>query len=585
MPLLLTWLGTVLYVDRASGAVVHGDAWPIPLATTDLAFDVPLVPAGPTAVPGLPGVLLEPAGRAGVVHVRNDTHDLFPHPVDTGTFFHPRGAVRPRFLLVSEQNLENLRFILAHAWAFEGEPAPAAGDEMLVRLSVHFTLNVDGLPVDLAATMPRILPLGHALPGDPNGFSRSRFEITTGDRVRTLERLPHGAPRDILLRHRDSVRAPPVVTNLEDFRSIADCQLHLVSPSEWVKLPITVCAADFDWMHEKPWSGIEPTVGRASFPMAVMRESDKFVSCGRGIEGTIFDHTGISNETGYLHGLAAHPLQGLVAEAGLRRRGNQVCLSEDAARLAPRLHGPHVVFYGGNLSNYAHWLIDGLLQLNIMLPYLPAGTKLLMPGTLRAMQQNPHKVIDHFATLAPCGFGDMAITEIDGPVCHVDEVYWLDAGHLPSIPAVMVHDFRDRILSRRPPAPRQDRMLYIARRQTRRVADAVKLEGFLQRHGFEQFFLEDLSFESQIDLFMQAAFVIAPHGAEMANLLFCPPGTKVLELAPDSDFKPYFSCMSSKLKLAHGVLPCPTHDGGFFGDMQVDLVKFAALYRMLKNHL
>jgi hypothetical protein len=585
MPLLLTWFGTVLYVDRASGAVVHGDPWPIPLATIDLAFDVPRVLTGPTPVPGLPGVLLEPAGRGGVVHVRNDTHDLFPHPVSDGTFFQSRGDIRPRFLLVSEQDLENLRFILAHAWAFQDEPPPAVGDEMLVRMAAHFMLNVDGELVDLAATMPRILPLGHALPGDPNGFSRSRFEISTARGARTVERLPHGAPRDILLRHRDAVRAPPLVASLDDFKTTTDCQLKLVSPAEWVTLPMTVCGADLEWMQEKPYTALEPIVGKVSFPMTVMRESGKFVSCGRGVEGTIFDRSGVSNETGYLYGMAEHPARYLVGEAGLRRRGHQICLSEAAARAAPRLHGPHVVFYGGNLSNYAHWLIDGLLQLHIMLPYLPAGTTLLMPGTLRAMQHNPNPVIDHHATLAPCGFGDMAITEVDGPICVVDDVYWLNAGHLTHIPAVMVRDFRDRVLGRRPPAPRRDRLIYVARRQTRRVADAVMLEGFLNRHGFEQFFLEDLSFEAQIDLFMQAAFVIAPHGAEMANLLFCAPGTKVLELAPDSDFKPYFACLSSKLKLVHGVLPCPTHDGGFFGDMTVDLQKFAGLYRMLKNHM
>jgi capsular polysaccharide biosynthesis protein len=107
----------------------------------------------------------------------------------------------------------------------------------------------------------------------------------------------------------------------------------------------------------------------------------------------------------------------------------------------------------------------------------------------------------------------------------------------------------------------------------------------MRHHGFSTHMLEDLSFDEQITLFSQAEFVVAPHGAGLANLLFCQPGTKVLELCPETEYRPFFAYMSSKLGLTHGIMPCPTTDQGFNGDLQPDMEKFAGLFRMLKHHL
>jgi capsular polysaccharide biosynthesis protein len=71
----------------------------------------------------------------------------------------------------------------------------------------------------------------------------------------------------------------------------------------------------------------------------------------------------------------------------------------------------------------------------------------------------------------------------------------------------------------------------------------------------------------------------------MANLMFCPPGTKIIEIAPNDNYRPFFTLISSKLGLTHAIMPCPTQTGGFFSHVQVDMGRLRALRRMLdKRH-
>lgn len=52
----------------------------------------------------------------------------------------------------------------------------------------------------------------------------------------------------------------------------------------------------------------------------------------------------------------------------------------------------------------------------------------------------------------------------------------------------------------------------------------------LQKRGFERHTLSTMSLDEQIELFASSSYVIAPHGAGLANMVFCEPGTCILEL-------------------------------------------------------
>ena len=85
----------------------------------------------------------------------------------------------------------------------------------------------------------------------------------------------------------------------------------------------------------------------------------------------------------------------------------------------------------------------------------------------------------------------------------------------------------------RPPS----RRIYISRKSSiyRRVIDEDTLIAFLSSYGFEAVALEGKSVAEQAAVFAEAEVVVGPHGAGMTNLIFCTPGSAVIEL-----FSPYY---------------------------------------------
>lgn len=76
------------------------------------------------------------------------------------------------------------------------------------------------------------------------------------------------------------------------------------------------------------------------------------------------------------------------------------------------------------------------------------------------------------------------------------------------------------------------RRVYISRAAAgfRRVMNEPEIVARLQRRGFECLRLEDMTIDDQVRAFCEAKIVVGPHGAGLANILFCAPGTQIVEL-------------------------------------------------------
>jgi len=84
--------------------------------------------------------------------------------------------------------------------------------------------------------------------------------------------------------------------------------------------------------------------------------------------------------------------------------------------------------------------------------------------------------------------------------------------------------------------------LYITREGAarRRVINEGALWPRLEARGFQKLRLETLSWAEQINAFAQAREVVAPHGAGLANLVFCRPGARVVEFFHRSYVNPCY---------------------------------------------
>ncbi len=74
--------------------------------------------------------------------------------------------------------------------------------------------------------------------------------------------------------------------------------------------------------------------------------------------------------------------------------------------------------------------------------------------------------------------------------------------------------------------------IYISRNsaKSRRVLNEAELLKALEPFNIQSVQLESMSVVEQAALFSQAELIIAPHGSGLTNLVFCQPGTKVIEL-------------------------------------------------------
>lgn len=84
--------------------------------------------------------------------------------------------------------------------------------------------------------------------------------------------------------------------------------------------------------------------------------------------------------------------------------------------------------------------------------------------------------------------------------------------------------------------------IYVSRSgaRRRRVANEDELLRMLEQLGFRALRLEDMEWAEQIAAFRAARVVVGPHGAGLANLAFCAPGARVVELVNRAYFNPTF---------------------------------------------
>lgn len=131
------------------------------------------------------------------------------------------------------------------------------------------------------------------------------------------------------------------------------------------------------------------------------------------------------------------------------------------------------------------------------------------------------------------------------------------------------------------PFPKPKLRLYISRSKAkcRRIINEEKLLKKLLPYNFQLVHPETLSLRQQIDIFSQAEWIVAPHGAGLTNILYATAGAKVLEFFEPSILRRCYHQMSGALNHDHYIGVGETIPNGnnepdiYLGEHLLDLVE------------
>jgi capsular polysaccharide biosynthesis protein/tetratricopeptide (TPR) repeat protein len=176
--------------------------------------------------------------------------------------------------------------------------------------------------------------------------------------------------------------------------------------------------------------------------------------------------------------------------------------------------------------NLCHFLLDHAPRL---LSYRRAGVDLARADVIGPPIDQPYQR----ETLARIGVGDWHVTDamrrfrvrrlFVSSTCHANQ----HPAHLGASWAIGSM----RALFDLAPRDRRRRLLISRADATaRRLVNEAEIATLLASFGFETIVPGRMTFAAQIAAFREATHVIGPHGAGLANILFCAPGTRVLEV-------------------------------------------------------
>ena len=116
------------------------------------------------------------------------------------------------------------------------------------------------------------------------------------------------------------------------------------------------------------------------------------------------------------------------------------------------------------------------------------------------------------------------------------------------------------------------RRIFADRRTGRVVRNGEEIRAVLRGLGFEPVLMDGLALAEQAGIFAGAEAVVGVHGAALANLAFCAPGTRVLELLAPTYVNSCFAALSAAAGLRHHYLLGSGQAAERNGDRMADLV-------------
>lgn len=241
------------------------------------------------------------------------------------------------------------------------------------------------------------------------------------------------------------------------------------------------------------------------------------------------------------------------------------CLPDDPAWRAfgfpppVRLAGRWTSLWSRWGNGYYHWFTDALPRLAALSDF-PSDTSILVPAEMLPYQRASLELLGLMDRVRPTAERHLVL----------EEYFFSSPTAMTGCSNRHAADFlRRKFLPPGPPVGETPRRIYLRRLgKTRGLHNEAAVLAALQARGWVVVDTEAMPLSQQINWFAQAEAVCALHGAGLTNLLWCRPGTKVIELCASTFLNGCYEGLSEDVGLDYRYLVCPA-DSAFVATVDV----------------
>lgn len=208
----------------------------------------------------------------------------------------------------------------------------------------------------------------------------------------------------------------------------------------------------------------------------------------------------------------------------------------------------HTLIGGSGDSNYFHWMIDSLPRLHLLKKagWFDKVDWFVVPRSSLSYQKDTLRILGIDTTKTVEGHQIKHI--------QADKLYTSTfVRNIEHIPAWVCSFLRDSFLPVAQRTAITPKRIYISRQDSnyRNVENEKAVVDLLQKYGFEKVLLSELAFTEQVTLFKNAEYIVSPHGAGLTNIVFCQPGTQVIEIFAKEYTPSLYADLASKVSLSY----------------------------------
>ncbi len=275
---------------------------------------------------------------------------------------------------------------------------------------------------------------------------------------------------------------------------------------------------------------------------------------------------------------------------------NNVVLEKGTPRIKKNLKGNvfSLLTGGAGNDNYWHWMFDVLPRLGILKRYYNYDNIdfFLLPDVKQKYQKESLDLlqIDFKKRLSSLNYRHISADQI----ITVDHPYVINNNAteaITKIPKWIITWLKQEFLKnlKEDPNDKLPKKFYIDRKDStsnrahlRKIINENEIKEYLKEKKYEPVSLGHFDFIDQIRLFKNAESIIGLHGAGFANVIFCNPKTKILELKPHSSGE-VIKNLSSSNELQYfniSIKPESNNNNDQFGHINVPI---NSLEKVLKN--